>query len=45
MVQLFENIYHTGYLNYIDEMNISKTNRIESNFLWIHVKNITYAVL
>jgi hypothetical protein len=33
------------YLNHIDEMSISKANNIESNFLQIHVKNITCAVL
>jgi len=44
-MRLFENIYHTGYLNHIDEMNVSKTNSIESNFLQSRVKNITCTVL
>jgi len=32
-MQQFENLYHIGYLNHIDEINISKTNSIVSNFL------------
>jgi len=39
-MQLFENIYHIWYLNHIDEMNVSKTNRIKSFWLITIASNI-----